>query len=117
MTSMKTFAHRRHTCARHARCAGHDSSRGRQLSLADAVQMGESQSEAIRIARAGVQRTGGQQLQARSQYLPQIYGSGSYTRTLKSQYSGAFGGTTDTRRHRPHPQVRATNISGRNGIC
>jgi outer membrane protein len=67
-----------------------------QLSLADAVRMGESQSEAIRIARAGVQRTEGQQLQARSQYLPQIYGSGSYTRTLKSQYSGAFGGTTDT---------------------
>jgi outer membrane protein TolC len=69
---------------------------GRQLSLADAVRMGESQSEAVRIARAGVQRSEGQQLQARSQYLPQIYGSGSYTRTLKSQYSGAFGGSTDT---------------------
>ncbi|HUQ18981.1 MAG TPA: TolC family protein, partial [Gemmatimonadaceae bacterium] len=67
-----------------------------QLSLADAVRMGESQSEAVRIARAGVQRTQGQQLQARSQYFPQLYGSGSYTRTLKSQYSGAFGGTTDT---------------------
>ena len=35
-------------------------------------------------------------MQARSQYLPQIYGSGSYTRTLKSQYSGAFGGSTTT---------------------
>jgi len=69
---------------------------GRQLSLADAVRMGESQSEAVRIARAGLQRSEGQQLQARSQYLPQIYGSGSYTRTLKSQYSGAFGGSTDT---------------------
>jgi len=65
----------------------------RPLSLEDAVRMGESQSEAVRIARAGVQRSQGQQLQARSQYLPQIYGSGSYTRTLKSQYSG-FGGSS-----------------------
>jgi outer membrane protein TolC len=61
------------------------------LSLEDAVRMGETQSEAVHIARAGVGRSEGQQLQARSQYLPQIYGSGSYTRTLKSQYQG-FGG-------------------------
>ena len=65
------------------------------LSLEDAVRMGESQSEAVRIARAGVQRSEGQQMQARSQYLPQIYGSGSYTRTLKSQYQG-FGGSSST---------------------
>lgn len=58
------------------------------LSLDEAVRMAEGQSEAVRIARAGVQRAEGQQLQARSQLLPQIYGSGSYTRTLKSQYSG-----------------------------
>lgn len=68
---------------------------GMPLSLADAVRMGESQSEAVRIARAGVQRGEGQQMQARSQYLPQIFGSGSYTRTLKSQYQG-FGGSTTT---------------------
>jgi outer membrane protein len=70
---------------------------GTSLSLEEAVRIGESQSEAVRIARAGVQRSEGQQLQARSQYLPQIFGSGSYTRTLKSQYQG-FGGseTTDT---------------------
>jgi outer membrane protein TolC len=64
-----------------------------RLSLEDAVRMGESQSEAVRIARAGVQRSEGQQMQARSQFLPQIYGSGSYTRTLKSQYQG-FGGSS-----------------------
>lgn len=66
---------------------------GTPLSLEDAVRIGESHSEAVGIARAGVQRGEGQQLQARSQYLPQIFGSGSYTRTLKSQYSG-FGGST-----------------------
>ena len=57
------------------------------LSLDDAVRMAEAQSEAVRIARAGVQRSEGQRLQARSQILPQIYGSAGYTRTLKSQYS------------------------------
>ena len=68
---------------------------GTALSLDDAVKMAEGQSEAVSIARAGVQRTEGQLLQARSQYFPQINGSGSYTRTLKSQYSG-FGGNADT---------------------
>ncbi len=66
------------------------------LSLDDAVKMAEGQSEAVRIARAGIQRASGQQLQARSQFLPQINGSGSYTRTLKSQYSGSGIGLADT---------------------
>jgi outer membrane protein len=69
---------------------------GVALSLDDAVRMAEGQSEAVRIARAGIQRASGQQLQARSQLLPQIYGSGSYTRTLKSQYSGSGIGSADT---------------------
>jgi outer membrane protein len=63
------------------------------LSLDDALQHAESQSEAVQIAHAGVLRTRGQVMQARSQYLPQLYGSAGYTRTLKSQYQG-FGGTT-----------------------
>lgn len=66
---------------------------GTPLSLDDAVKMAEGQSEAVNIARAGVQRSEGQVMQARSQYFPQISGSGSYTRTLKSQYSG-FGSTS-----------------------
>ena len=65
------------------------------LSLDDAVRMAESQSEPVRIARAGVQRADGQKIQARSQYFPQLYGSAGYTRTLKSQYSG-FASSTDT---------------------
>ena len=58
------------------------------LSLDDALRMAESQSEAVRIARSGLQRAEGQRMQARSQYFPQIFGSAGYTRTLKSQYSG-----------------------------
>ncbi|MDQ6717445.1 MAG: TolC family protein [Gemmatimonadota bacterium] len=61
------------------------------ISLPEAIRIAESQSEAIRIARAGVMRGTGQQLQARSQRLPQLSGSASYTRTLRSQYSGLFG--------------------------
>jgi outer membrane protein TolC len=96
MTSVKTFAIVALLAPAALAAQATTTASGRQLSLADAVRMGESQSEAVRIARAGLQRSEGQQLQARSQYLPQIYGSGSYTRTLKSQYSGAFGGSTDT---------------------
>jgi outer membrane protein len=62
------------------------------LSLDDALRMAESQSEAVRIARAGLQRAEGQRLQARSQYFPQVFGSAGYTRTLKSQYSGLSSG-------------------------
>jgi outer membrane protein len=68
-------------------------SQPRALTLDEAVRAAESQSEAIRIARAGVQRAEGQQYQARSQRLPQINGSASYTRTLASQFSSTGGGT------------------------
>jgi outer membrane protein len=61
------------------------------ISLDEAVRSAESQSEAIRIARAGVQRAQGQQYQARSQRYPQLNGSASYTRTLASQFSSAGG--------------------------
>jgi outer membrane protein TolC len=61
------------------------------ISLDEAVRAAESQSEAIRIARAGVQRAQGQQYQARSQRYPQLNGSASYTRTLASQFSSAGG--------------------------
>jgi outer membrane protein len=77
----------------------------RPLTLDEAVRTAESQSEAIRIARAGVQRAEGQQYQARSQYLPQINGSASYARTLASQFSN-IGGTApaiDTTKPAPPP--------------
>jgi outer membrane protein len=63
----------------------------RPLARDEAVRIAESNSETIRIARAGVQRAQGQQYQARSQRLPQLNGSASYTRTLASQFSSAGG--------------------------
>lgn len=59
---------------------------GRELSLEEALRLAESQSEAIRIAQAGVLRARGQQLQARSQYLPQVGATLTYSRTLASQF-------------------------------
>ena len=68
----------------------------RPLSLADAIRMAERGSEDLRVAAAGVARAEAQQMQARSQYLPQIYGTLAYTKTLESQFDGAFGGAPDT---------------------
>lgn len=59
----------------------------RNLSLADALRLAESQSEIMRIAQAGVRRADGQVMQARSQYLPQLSGTAGYTRTLATQFS------------------------------
>ncbi|MEO6443742.1 MAG: TolC family protein, partial [Gemmatimonadaceae bacterium] len=67
----------------------------RSLSLEDALRMSQLESEALRIAEAGVTRAEGQQLQARSQYLPQINGSAGYTRTLATQFS-AFAEASPT---------------------
>ncbi len=63
----------------------------RSLALEEAVRIAESNSETIRIARAGVQRAQGQQYQARSQRFPQLNGSAGYTRTLASQFSSTGG--------------------------
>lgn len=62
----------------------------RTISLDEAVRTAEAQSEAVRIARAGVQRAQGQQYQARSQRLPQVNASASYTRTLASQFDAGI---------------------------
>src|SRR5687767_10059705 len=75
-----------------------------ELSLDDAVRMAESQSEAVQIARAGVRRAEGQRVQARSQLLPQIYGSAGYTRTIKSQYSGLSSGAEPDTTKPPAPE-------------
>lgn len=81
--------------ARQARAQGSDSSarpQVRQLSLDEALQSAEAKSPDLAIARAGVTRAEGQRDKARSQFLPQIFGSAGYTRTLKSQFQGlSFG--------------------------
>ena len=80
----------------------------RRLSLDDALRAAESQSEAVQVARAGLLRAQGQQMQARSQYYPQLSAVASYARTLRSQFQGLdFGGGPDTSTNR---SVCAPNI-------
>ncbi|HEX6643611.1 MAG TPA: TolC family protein [Gemmatimonadales bacterium] len=69
-----------------ARLAAQDAA-GRPLSLEEALSIGARTSESVGIARAGVDRARGQQRQARSEYFPQLTGTASYTRTLRSQFS------------------------------
>jgi outer membrane protein len=57
------------------------------LSLDDAMRLALARSEVVRIAEAGVQRAQGQLLQARSQFLPQLNGTGAYQKTIKSQFN------------------------------
>ncbi|HEV8363331.1 MAG TPA: TolC family protein [Gemmatimonadaceae bacterium] len=64
----------------------------RSLTLEEALRLAETQSDAIRIARAGVTRARGQELQAFASFLPQLSGSVQYTRTLASQFEAFSSG-------------------------
>lgn len=61
------------------------------LTLEQVLQLAEARSEAIGIARAGVQRAEGEQVRARSGLFPQLSVSGSYDRALASEFSNVFG--------------------------
>ena len=64
----------------------------RALSLADALRIGEENSEAVGIARAGVMRARGEQFRARSQLFPQVGGALRYARTLASEFESLSSG-------------------------
>jgi outer membrane protein TolC len=82
-----------------------DTAQGRPLSLADAVRFAEGRNETVGMARNAVRRAQGQQRQARSALFPQLNASANYTRTLRSQYQGVFGGgsPSDTVQGPPAP--------------
>lgn len=70
----------------------------RALSLEDALALATGTSESIGIARAGLGRARGQQLQARSALLPQVNTSFNYQRQLQNQFqaiSQRFASGTD----------------------
>ena len=60
------------------------------LSLEEALLLAEATSEPLVIAEAGIERARGEVLRARSEYLPQITATASYTRIFGSEFSG-FG--------------------------
>lgn len=74
----------------------------RPLSLEEALQIALPASEGVGLARAAVTRANGEQLRARSEFFPQLTGSASYSRLLKSQFSGLAKSDTSTGTARPN---------------
>jgi outer membrane protein TolC len=66
----------------------------RALSLEEALRLARPASEVVGLARSALNRARGEQLQARSELFPQLTGSVSYSRLIKSQFSGLA--STDT---------------------
>jgi hypothetical protein len=65
----------------------------RSISLEDAIRLADRSSETVEIARAAVTRANGQQMMARSLFLPQLNASAAYNKTLASQFDGfSLGG-------------------------
>ena len=61
-----------------------------RLTLADALRIAAGQNESIEIARAGEARADAEQLRVQSLRRPQLSFLGTYSRTLASEFSGAF---------------------------
>jgi outer membrane protein len=68
---------------------------GRSLTLNQALDLAEKKSETVGIARAELARAEGDRRRARSAYFPQLSGSASYQRTIRSQFS-ALESSSDT---------------------
>jgi outer membrane protein TolC len=83
----------------------------RQLSLIEALDLAEAQSEAVGIARQEVARAGGERRRARSAYFPQLTGNASYQRTLRSQFSALQSDATSA----PSPE-KCPSFSPRPGL-
>jgi outer membrane protein TolC len=78
------------------RLAAQSPAGGRPLSLTQALEIAEKQSETVGIARAELDRAQGDRRRARSAYYPQLNGSASYQRTLRSQFSALQTGADTT---------------------
>jgi outer membrane protein TolC len=66
----------------------------RVLTLDDALALAEGKSEQVAIAAAGVSRAVGNEQRVKSERFPQVFGSASYDRALKSEFEGLFDTTT-----------------------
>ncbi len=66
------------------------------LSLVEALALAERESEAVGLARSDISRAEGQRRQARSGYFPQLTGTATYQRALRSQFSVFQRDTTDS---------------------
>ena len=60
----------------------------RPLSIEQALDLADRESEAVGLARSSLTEAQGERRRARSGYYPQLTGSASYSRALRSQFSG-----------------------------
>ena len=67
----------------------------RQLSLDEAVRLAYATSEAIAIARAGVDGAGGERRRASGTRLPRVAAFSSFDRTIRSEFDGLALGEPD----------------------
>ena len=74
-------------CAAPVRAQQTASGATRTLSLEEALELADRESESVGLARSDLARARGERRRARSAYFPQLTGSASYTRTLRSQFS------------------------------
>jgi outer membrane protein len=68
-------------------------SQARALTLAQALEIAERNSETVGIAREELVRAEGDRKRARSGYFPQVNGTAAYLRTLESQFSALETGS------------------------
>jgi outer membrane protein TolC len=66
----------------------------RALTLDAVIDLAEARSEQIAVARFGVARAEAGEQRARSEKLPQVAGAASYDRTIKSEFSEIFSGSS-----------------------
>ncbi|MDZ4673642.1 MAG: TolC family protein [Gemmatimonadota bacterium] len=73
----------------------------RRLTLEQALGLAGPASEALQLARSALDRASGEVRRTRSDMLPQIAGSASYNRLLKSQFEGFASGGDDSSQPEP----------------
>ena len=86
------------------------------LSLEQVLQIAESRSESIAIARTGIRHAEGEEVRARAALFPQVTASASYDRSLASEYSGLFnnastGSSSSTTASLPFGQANVWRMS------
>ena len=69
---------------------------GSTLTLTDALRIAEARSETLAESRAGESRADADRMRANSARLPQINFTGSYDRTLASEFSGVFDSSSSS---------------------
>ncbi|HEX5107604.1 MAG TPA: TolC family protein [Vicinamibacterales bacterium] len=69
---------------------------GGQLTLEQVLEIAQARSEAVAIARAGIDRADADRIRARSGLLPTLSLSAGYDRSLASEFEGVFSGSSST---------------------